>query len=417
MDDDAADDQHLSSAEAHAAAARANTSDLVGAIEDDAAAGQGAEQEDGSSPEPASSAATDDGDGSSPTAGDEPANSDDGDEWTEDERKLRAQYKSDRELVRALRETKAHSNEQHRKLKELEAKLAGNGDDRSDAPEDGERAHPAQPRQGSPSADTEDALPNTPEVQSARRFMATAADQYDAQLETIKTKEKDLVELDRNLLKLAGKIEDVEQALKDPELDDFGKDRLKGRLAELKQSERDSKSDITRTRLERQEAQFEAGRLHRDYHDRKTALTSLARQHRAAAEAQTKENERLQRETATEKANVSAALDRVIAKHKVPEKARERLKTYLLRDAEAHPGRIPTNELDAYFDKRAKWHLETVEAFRAPADASYAANKRRDAEQPAPRGAGAVARPRQDAPVSSKDAHRAAMKGSRIPIA
>lgn len=415
-EDDTQSGEPTSSAAAHAAAARADTSDVATAVEGEGEPTEVAQQ-DGTSPDPASQADASADDGSSPdpdaAAADPNADSD---EWTEEERKLREQYKSERELVRALKATKDHSLKQHTKLKELEGQLTGRpGADATDG--DG-RDLPADRSTGTPSTAATDSLPNTPEILEARRSMAAAADEYDAKLKVIKDTNTEIGTLTRTLTKLEGIIEDTEKALTDPELDQYGKDRLTDKLVRLRGDERNTKSDITRLGLERTQANLEAGQLHRDYHGTKNELKRVAQEHRAAAEARTREQREFNDRKATEKKAITAALDRVVTNHKVPEKARAAFKEQLLADADRHSqanGRI--QDLDAFLEKRAAWHKQHVEAWRADADTTYAERKRQDAATPAPSGKDAVARPSsRDAPLSSKDAHRNAVKNSRIPI-
>lgn len=366
---------------------------------------------EGSTPEPTLEAPPDEGEGSTP----EPEtflSEVDTTDWTDEERSVLGQYKGDpREAVRALIETKRHSNEQATKLKTLEARKLP---EEVEAPLATERTVDRGP---SPTAD--EALPDTEEVQSIRGRMKGLADANTAAKDKQEKLEAGAKERYAKILKLQGKLELLQDRAKDPAASDYDRTYYDAEIVKVRQ-------ELTQENHEQLNAKIEHGQAYQDrlgwgdeyraLNDRLGEMTERHVYQTRQSKADAKTRKALE---AKELVNIETALGQTVKDLGIPTDRAGRFKQRLLELADNYSLTGDIEDIPAFFLSTGKDLIEFGRPVGAKAPASYAEEKRRLAVHPAPRGAAAVATAPEpeDRPLRRRDVRRQMIREARrIPI-
>ena len=376
---------------------------------------------EGTTPEAEAEAPTDAGQGTTPEA-EEPEEREaflsdvDTSDWTDEEKRTFGQYKgSVKELAKALSETKRHSNEQASELRRLkEAAAAGRTSDEPE-PAGGPPAAEvsAQPTDAASSA--ADALPDTSEVQEIRGNLKLLWDENQA----AKARQAKIVDdgkgRAREIEQTRGEIRYVEKRMKAEGLADIDRDLLQSELLKMRQDLSELLLADTNERIEYNNL----SQTRRDLADRFNAgeqgLRSISERFVSQHREKATRDKALQAQVKQERQTIESALTRAIDTLKVPKDRRQKFEAKILALAEAHPTRI--ENLDEFFLNEGRELLEFGHVTSPGSAPSYAEQKRREAVQPAPRGAKATAEAPKDERLSMREARKAIFRDSRrIPI-
>lgn len=412
------DDQPVggSRSEALRDARHADVPDFTEGTEDQGAdAGEG----EGTSPEQQAEAPSEAAEGTSPEADEEEheafLSEVDTSDWDEQDRKDWHQYKgSAREVLKALRETKKLSLGQREELRRREAQAAMTSD--RPAP-GGPPATEAAPEKGTPSSGVA-TLPDTPEVSQLRSTMQGL---WEAN-ETAKKRVAEVVTAKRTrtseIEQVKGEIRYIERRAKTPDLPDYEQANVRNELMEKRQElgallQTDLNADLELSTLTGTREKLA------DQYDRiDTHLKNLGENFHRQATEKKERDVKLKEIAAGEYDKVTRSLNSVVSRYAVPKEKEPAFRNKLLQLADGHPTFI--EDLEGYFDRQARELLDLGRPASGTKPApSYADEKRKQAVQPAPRGARAVAdQVKGDAPMTRREARALAYRESRrIPIA
>jgi hypothetical protein len=387
-------------ADAYAAAAGADTSEIEGPADAEEAPAEAAPDEDvaaeGDEPtsEPDVEAAADEGEGPTPDA---EFDADDPSTWPDEIRAEHEKYKgSAYELAKAaLEQRRTFGSELERRLAEVTA----------------ERTTDAARK---PVETPAEAPVPTAQMEAITRETNALADQYDADLAR-RTKIAD--EYSPNLQrlgKLDALIEHYESAQERAKAsgDDLALSDVTQQLDEFTR-ERDRRSNL-KVSLEAQDATI-VGRMERAAsrnRNLKERLGEEIKRTRAVEEDQRASELRTAKATKGFEREISSTLDQTARKLGVPDSDRKRFDYKLLRALNGEPN-DPKN-LAAFFETEGRAEMSDTARAKASGVASYASAKRADVARPAPSG---VAKATNAKPMTRQEADRLAARASRsIPI-
>ena len=373
----------------------------------------------GPSPEAEPEAPTETAEGTSPEA-EEPEEPEaflsevDTTEWGDDERRAFVQYKGDpREVIRALLETKRHSNEQAEQLKGLSGRARTTEEPSADGgppPVSGAVGQPGEPTSGKPLA-----LPETPEVQSLKLELKARYDANQAAKAKAQELEGEKKNRDSELLKVQGKVEYLEEMLSKPDVPEYERDAMTSRLEALRRQMAGLSLDQTRADVELTRLDMLRSRLADEYDLYDNRLQGIVERTQTELQSRKERETRLKTLAEEEYQSIQQALDTTVRDLQIPKDREKRFRERLLRDADSHDGTI--SNYKTFFQQTARDILDLGRP-AGQTTTSYAEAKRAEARQPAPRGERATAPvPRDERPMSRKEARKRIFEDSRrIPI-
>ncbi len=334
-------------------------------------------------------------------------------DWDEQDRKDWHQYKgSAREVLKALRETKKLSLSQREEIRRRDAQAAMASE--RPAP-GGPPAAEAAPEKETPSSGAP-VLPDTPEVQQLR---STLQGLWQAN-EEAKKRVTELAGAKRTraseIEQIKGEIRYIERRAKDPNLPEYEQGVVRNELIEKRQElggllQADLNADLELTTISGTRE-----KLADQYDQIDSHLRNLGETFRRQATEKKDRDARRNEIAAREYDKVTRSLNSVVSRYGVPKEREGAFRNKLLQLADGHPTFI--ENLEGYFDAQARELLDLGRPAGTQPVANYAEQKRKQAIQPAPRGAAAVAdQVKGDAPMTRREARALAFRGSRrIPI-
>jgi hypothetical protein len=336
-------------------------------------------------------------------------------DWDDEERKVFAQYKGDpRELVKALSETKRHSNEQAQKLRALQERPAEEPAREEEAeaggppPERTAEAKPSKPTSG-------DEIPDTEETRALRlelnaRYKANEA----AKAESNRIDQEQATRA-IEITKLEGKIDLLQDDLKVAELPDYERDAKQSRLEGLRRQLAELELKKTQAEVDKTKLYIHRSRLADEFDIYEQQLHGVVNRIRTEAQTRKSREAEIKSRAEQEYTLLQDALTATVTEFKIPKDREGKFRERLLRDADSHDGRI--GDYKTFFRQSAREILDLGRP-AGQTTKTYAETKREQARQPAPRGEKATAPvPKDEAPLTRREARKQIFADSRrIPI-